>query len=87
MTQMTIRNFPSAVELKIRELARERGWSLNRAVIHLLRQATGVEDGACGRGVGSALDEFVGSWSEEEAQAVDRRVGGAFENVDPDVWR
>lgn len=87
MSQLTIRNFPDALEARIRELAAERGWSLNKAVIHLLKKGAGLEDSPRDRMIGDRLKEFERSWSEQEAKNFDRRTRAAFGDIEPEVWK
>ena len=74
MTQLTIRSHSLEIEAKLKALAAERGWSLNQAANYLLLKGANPLDEAPSPGIGSQLDEFTGSWSEEEALAFDERV-------------
>ena len=37
-------------------------------------------------GLGSTLDEFAGSWSDEDAKTFRERVKEGTEQIDPDLW-
>jgi len=87
MTQLTIRNFPDELERRIRALAKERGWSLNKAAVHLMKQGAGLGEDSNSRGIGAGLDSFIGTWDKSESDAFDKRIEEAFESVDDDVWR
>lgn len=87
MTQLTIRNFPEALEARIRELASERGWSLNKAVIFLLKKGAGLEETSQARVVGDRLKEFEGSWTEQEARGFERRTREVLETIEPELWK
>ena len=87
MTQFTIRNHSKDLEARLKELAKERGWSLNQAANYLLRKGAGLLDEPSAPGTGNRLDDFIGSWSEAEARAFDQRVADAFESVEEDLWQ
>ena len=59
----------------IRKFAQREGISFNQAVLRLLRRGAGlaVEQGTSGT-VGSSLDHFIGSWTREQADAMDRAL-------------
>lgn len=87
MSQLTIRSLPETLEARVRELAAERGWSLNQAVIHLLKKGAGLEDSPHDRTIGDRLKEFERSWSEQEAKNFDRRTREAFGEIEPELWK
>ena len=87
MNQLTIRGFDPELERSLRRLAGERDLSLNRAALLLMRRGAGL--GSPSRGanvVGSALDKFVGAWSQEQEAELLAAVGD-LEQIDPDLWR
>ncbi len=87
MRQMTIRGFDRRLERYLRELASERGISLNRAALAVLRRGAGLEpEQRRGRGVGAALDRFVGCWSSDEEREFLAAIE-PLEQIDPDLWR
>ncbi len=86
--QLTIR-YDDDVAQEIEDLARRKGLSRNQAVLQLLRRGAGIEDEFQDHDVdviGSSLDWFVGSWSEEEAREFDEAVA-AFEEIDEELWK
>ncbi len=87
MTQMTIRNFPQELERRIRTLAKARGWSMNKAAVHLMKQGAGLGDESKPRGIGGGLDSFIGTWDRSESEEFDKRIEEAFESVDEELWR
>jgi len=87
MTQLTIRNHSKELEVRLKELAKERGCSLNQAANYLLCKGAGLLDEPPTPGIGNRLDDFIGSWSETEAQALDQRIADTFESVEEDLWR
>lgn len=84
--QLTIR-YEDDLAREIEDLARREGLSRNQAVLRLLRKGAGIEEGAREEDViGSSLDWFVGSWTEEEAREFDEAVTD-FEAIDEELWR
>lgn len=79
MTQLTIRSRSKALEAKLKELARERGCSLNQAANYLLCKGAGLLDEPPAPGIGDQLNEFIGSWTKAEAEALDRRIAETTE--------
>lgn len=86
MKQLTIRGFDEPLEKRLRELAREQQISLNRAALTLMRRGAGISElGESSGLVGSALDTFVGVWSEEDEAELMRAVE-PFEQIDSELW-
>jgi len=87
MKQLTLRGFDAELERCLRARAREKGWSLNRAALDLLRRGAGVGlGGARPMEVGEALDEFAGSWGAAEAAQVLKAVE-VCEAIDVELWQ
>ena len=82
MNQLTIRDFDDELASCIRQLASREGISLNQAVLRLLRQGANLEDSKDGINiVGSSLDHLMGTWTHEEAAAIDRALAD-FSRID-----
>lgn len=87
MKQLTIRGFDAPLERRIRQVARAEGISLNQAVLRLLRKGAGLDQAAgSSLAIGSALDDLIGTWSEQEARELDEAVRD-FEHIDEELWR
>jgi hypothetical protein len=86
MTAITLRNLPPEVARAIREKAKKEKISLNRAVISLLAEATGL--GQQGRKDRSRdeLDALAGSWTKEEADEFDAFLR-EHRTIDPEMWK
>jgi hypothetical protein len=87
MKQLTVRGFDPELERRLRQVAKERGVSLNRAVLILLREGAGL--GGRGRGpahvVGDSLDDLIGTWSPGDERAFQQAIS-IFETIDPHLW-
>lgn len=68
----------------VRRRARQKGTSLNKAVIDLLEEGLGVRRRAVS--VYHELDSLAGSWVREEAEAFDAALREQ-RTIDPDLWR
>lgn len=86
MKQLTLRGFDDELALRVQEIAEEQHISLNKAVLRLLRIATGLDKMAKPPNrIGDRLDEFIGSWSDEEEKRVNK-VTKVFDEIDSDFW-
>jgi hypothetical protein len=86
MKQLTIRGFDEQLERRLRELARDRGISLNRAALELMRRGAGQSDRRDSTDrVGASLDTFIGVWSDED-EAELRQALEPLEQIDPELW-
>ena len=79
---ITLRKLPPELQRRIRRRAKERGISLNRAVIELLEANTGRRP----EPVHEDLDFLVGAWSEEEADVFEQELSRQRE-TDPELWK
>lgn len=89
MNQLTIRGFGPDLERRIRELAEREGLSLNQAAIRLLQMGAGLtrdESTARDTRIGSTLDRFFGTWSDEDARAFAEATRD-FERIDDSMWQ
>ncbi|MDE0452622.1 MAG: hypothetical protein OXI90_12770 [Gammaproteobacteria bacterium] len=86
MNQLTIRGFDDDLAKHIRQLADQEGISLNRAVLRLLRRGAGLDSSKAGADtVGSSLDHLIGTWTHEEARAMDRALRD-LSHIDRGMW-
>jgi hypothetical protein len=84
---LSLRGFDKELELRIRELARREGMSLNKAALLLLRRGAGLlESGQSSAAVGDALDRFIGSWSAADERRLLESIA-ACETVDKALWK
>ena len=86
MNQLTIRGFDDELAGKVRQLAAREGISLNRAVMRLLRRGAGLGDSPDRVDiVGASLDHLIGTWSQEEAEQMNRALAD-LSSVDEAMW-
>ena len=86
MNAITLRNVPPAVARAIREKARKEQISLNRAVIKLLEEVTGLGDQPRKEILHHDLDEFFGCWSKEEAEEFNEALREQRQ-IEPEMWK
>ena len=81
---LTLRNPPRNVARAIRDRARKRRTSLNKAVISLLEESPGVVQEMSAKRHHD-LDELAGCWSSREADGFDKALH-AQRVIDPELW-
>lgn len=84
MEQLTVRGFDKELARRLRQVAKERGLSLNQAALTLLREGAGL-GGAPRRSVdvvGDSLDALIGCWSAADERSF-RQATAIFETIDP----
>ena len=87
MKQLTVRGFDDELSSAIQGLAQREGISLNKAALRLLRKGAGLADGSESRGkIGSSLDHFFGSWTQEQADELNEALKD-FEEIDEEMWK
>jgi len=82
---ITLRNLPSDLDKTIRQRARRKRVSVNKAVIGLLEAhlAPAKKKAA---DLYHDLDDLCGAWSEDAADAFDEALAKQ-RSIDPDVWK
>jgi hypothetical protein len=85
MKPITIRGVPPELERVLFKTATESGESLNRVVISLLEEASGLRRKRR-RVLHHDLDTLAGSWTTKEAAAFDRSVAEG-RRIEPDLWK
>jgi hypothetical protein len=87
--QLTVRGVDPALERKLREVARQRGTSVNQALLLLLRQAVGTAPSDVDERQAEArhtdLDHLSGTWTEVEARAFDESLAQE-RRIDRELW-
>lgn len=89
MRQLTLRGFDPQLETRLVELARARSISLNRAALELMRRGAGIGGGEPpgpeSSSIGTALDKFIGVWSQSEEEEFLRSIEN-LERIDSELW-
>lgn len=86
MKAITLRNIPPRLARAIEKTAARSGLSLNKAVIRLLEEGLGLDDGLRKPHLYDDLDELAGSWTAEEAAEFDEALRG-MRTIDPELWK
>lgn len=85
MKTITVRNIPPEVAKLIRDRARRKRLSANRAVLDLLLERAGHHPDRQEE-LHHDLDELAGAWSRQEAKEFDKELT-AQRTVDERLWR
>ncbi len=85
MKQLTLRGFDPELETRLRRLAAQEHLSLNKTVLRLLRQATGLNAQQQPNRVGDSLDAFIGSWTRKEEREFLKTIK-ATETIEAAFW-
>jgi hypothetical protein len=85
MNAITLRNIPPEVQKLIRERARKKRLSANRAVVDLLLERAGAMTRREST-LHHDLDELAGTWSEAESRSFDQAVA-LQRGIDEKLWR
>ncbi len=85
MRAVTLRNLPPKLDRSIRQHARQKRISLNKAVISLLEEHLGIVEKKA-QVEYDDLDALAGSWSETEAAAFDTALAKQ-RAIDPNLWK
>ena len=85
MKAITLRNMPPEVEGRIREQARKKGISANKAVIGLLEEQLRLGQKAKNR-QHHDLDHLFGAWNADQYHRFNASLAEQRE-IDPEIWR
>lgn len=86
MKQYTVRGISPEVERKIAEEARNRGVSINRALVSLLERVAGAAGSGGKREPYSDLDELLGVWTASQQKQFQKSLKDQRE-IDEELWR
>lgn len=85
MASLNIRSLDDETDARLKAVARERGVSVNRQALEMLRRGLGL--GPPGRGGRHTdLDHLAGTWTPEDAAELAQALS-ALEQVDEGLWR
>lgn len=85
MKRLTVRNVDDRLHAALKREARRRGMSVNRYVLQLLTEATGLETASVRPRVHHDLDRLAGTWTPEQADEFIRRLDEQRQ-VDEELW-
>jgi len=87
MSQLTLRGVDPVLDRRLRGEAEERGASLNRTALALLRESLGLQaENTKSERTYHDLDHLIGGWTDEEAADFEDRLG-QVRRVDPEMWQ
>ena len=86
MGAITVRNLPPELARLIRQKAKKEKTSLNRAVIGLLEEATGLGRRTKPEVLHHDLDDLAGSWSKEEYEEFTEALLEQRQ-IEPEMWK
>jgi hypothetical protein len=84
MAQITLRGIDPEIERKIRRMARKSGKSLNRVVLDIIYQHTGLMKKGK-RPPADSLRKLAGGWSEKDALEFLESIKSC-EQIDEGMW-
>lgn len=84
MMAVTLRNLPKKLDQTIQRRAKEKGISVNKAVITLLEEKLGMKPKKPSVEYHD-LDALAGSWTKAEADAFDKTLTKQ-RAIDPELW-
>lgn len=81
---VTLRNLPKKMDRTIQKRAKEKGLSVNKAVISLLEEHLGMKTGKPSAEYHD-LDALAGAWTKAEADTFDKRLAEQ-RSIEPELW-
>lgn len=85
MTQITLRGMDDKLEKTIRRMAREKGTSLNKVVLDMVRQHMGLKT-KTQEHPGESLRKLAGGWSKKQAADFMESINSC-EQIDEAMWK
>jgi hypothetical protein len=84
MAQITLRGIDPEIERKIRMMARKSGKSLNRVVLDIIYQHTGINEKSK-KPAADSLKKLAGGWSEKDELEFLESIKPC-EQIDEEMW-
>jgi len=85
MKQLTVRSVGEELHIALKREARRRGMSVNRYVLQVLTEATGLAVASTHSRVYHDLDHLAGTWNQEQASEFAQFLDEQRQ-VDEDLW-
>jgi len=86
MKQYTVRGLSKETERRIAREAREKGVSLNRAIVSFIEGETGAAGKSASKGAHKDLDHLFGIWKEDDAREFAKSLQSQ-RKVDEGLWK
>jgi hypothetical protein len=83
---ITLRDIPEELEKILEQRAKAEGLSMNRTVIKMLEEASGLAPEVVKPKLNHDFDEFAGIWTDEEADEFDKRIA-EISQIDWEMWK
>lgn len=80
MWKLTIRDIDPEIERKIRQIAKDRGESLNQVIKEIIHKEFKVSESPA-----SSLKQLAGGWTRKEASEFELSIQSC-EQIDEDMW-
>jgi hypothetical protein len=85
MIRLSLRVSDKHLERHLRAVARREGVSLSNAALILMRKGAGLPVQGDSSPIGTALDRFIGSWTEDEENQILQSIAPC-EEIDESHW-
>ena len=86
MKQLTIRGVDEKLHQRLRNKARQQGMSINRYVLHLIKESVGLANGGLLQEQEfDDLDELAGTWSQAEFEEFEANLNEQRQ-IDEGMW-
>jgi hypothetical protein len=86
MKAITLRDVPPELARLIRRKAEQEKSSLNKTVVRMLEECTGLHRKKGGKPLYDDLDALAGVWSQKEAKEFEQALKRQ-RAIDPDLWK
>ena len=87
MKQLTIRNVGADLHQAVKDEAQRQGLSINRYVLHVIREAVGLGDGySTQTNEFHDLDHLAGTWTEEDYRQFEEALNSQ-RKIDEGLWQ
>ncbi|NLD91312.1 MAG: hypothetical protein GX639_01455 [Fibrobacter sp.] len=83
MSQITLRDIPDELETYIRTLSQQKGLSLNKTVLDLLKKSTGMLQE---KKKLRDLSSLAGTWNDTDVKEFEKNTA-IFDTIDSEIWK
>ena len=84
MSQITLRGMEPEVERKVRRMAKKSGYSLNRIILDMIYQYTGLNK-RDKKPPADSLRKLAGGWSKKDASKFTESIKSCSQ-IDEEMW-